>query len=279
MAKALLIDSVESFEQSLPLIREAEDEFATFTQEQVDKICEAAAMAASNMAIPLAKMANEETGYGVVVDKVIKNQYASEHMWNYMRLKKSCDIIEENKAFGTKRIASPKGIVAAIVPTTNPTSTCIYKILMCLKTRNAIIISPHPKAKQCTIRAAEIMRDAAIEAGMPPNAISWIKTPSLDISDILMKEADLVIATGGAGMVHAAYSSGTPALGVGPGNCNVVIDDSADLKMAVESIIHSKTFDNGMICAAEQHITVLSSVYDEVKDLLKRARCYFLNDE
>ncbi len=279
MAKALLIDSVESFEQSLPLIREAENEFATFTQEQVDKICEAAAMAASNMAIPLAKMANEETGYGVVVDKVIKNQYASEHMWNYMRLKKSCDIIEENKAFGTKRIAAPKGIVAAIVPTTNPTSTCIYKIMMCLKTRNAIIISPHPRAKACTIRAAEIMRDAAIEAGMPANAISWIMTPSLDISDMLMKESDLVIATGGSGMVHAAYSSGTPALGVGPGNCNVVIDDSADLRMAVESIIHSKTFDNGMICAAEQHITVLSSVYDEVKDLLKRARCYFLNDE
>ena len=279
MNKELLINSVESFEEALPLIRAAEDEFATFTQEQVDRICEHAAMAVSKMRIPLAKMACEETGYGVMVDKVTKNQYASEHMWNYMRLKPSCDVIEENKAFGTKRIATPKGIIGAVTPTTNPTSTAIYKVMMALKTRNAIIVSPHPHATNCTIEAVRIMRNAAIEMGMPPTAIAWISTPSIELSGLLMKEVDLILATGGEGMVRAAYSSGTPAIGVGPGNCNVVIDESADLRMAVESIIHSKTFDNGMICATEQHVTVLASVYDEVKALFKDARCYFLNDE
>ena len=234
-------------------------------------------MAVSKMRIPLAKMAHEETGYGIMVDKVTKNQYASEHVWNYMRNAKTCGVIEENEAFKTKRIAAPKGVIAGIVPTTNPTSTTIYKILMSLKTRNAIIISPHPNAVKCTIEAARIMRNAAIEAGLPENVISWISVPSLEISDVMMKKVDLIIATGGEAMVHAAYSSGTPALGVGPGNCNVVIDDSADLRMAVESIIHSKTFDNGMICATEQHITVLKSVYKEVKALMKDARCYFLN--
>ncbi|WP_312636117.1 bifunctional acetaldehyde-CoA/alcohol dehydrogenase [Oscillibacter sp.] len=279
MANALLINSVEEFEQALPIIRAAQEEYATFTQEQVDTICEKAAMAVSKMRIPLAKMACEETGYGIVVDKVTKNQYASEHMWNYMRHAKTCGIIEENRAFGTKRVASPKGVIAAVTPTTNPTSTTIFKMLVALKTRNAIILSPHPHAVKCSIAAAKIIRDAAIEAGLPEHVISWIGTPSLEISDILMKKVDLIMATGGAGMVHAAYSSGTPAIGVGPGNCNVVIDETADLRMAVESIIHSKTFDNGMICATEQHITVLSSVYDEVKALLKDARCYFLNDE
>ena len=279
MANALLINSVESFEQALPIIRASQEQYATFTQEQVDTICEKAAMAVSKMRIPLAKMACEETGYGIVVDKVTKNQYASEHMWNYMRHAKTCGIIEENRAFGTKRVASPKGIIAAVTPTTNPTSTTIFKMLVALKTRNAIILSPHPHAVKCSIAAARIIRDAAIEAGLPDHVISWIETPTLEISDVLMKKVDLIMATGGAGMVHAAYSSGTPAIGVGPGNCNVVIDETADLRMAVESIIHSKTFDNGMICATEQHITVLSSVYDEVKALLKDARCYFLNDE
>jgi acetaldehyde dehydrogenase/alcohol dehydrogenase len=279
MANALLINSVESFEQALPVIRASQEQYATFTQKQVDTICEKAAMAVSKMRIPLAKMACEETGYGVVVDKVTKNQYASEHMWNYMRHAKTCGIIEENRAFGTKRVASPKGVIAAVTPTTNPTSTTIFKMLVALKTRNAIILSPHPHAVKCSIAAARIIRDAAIDAGLPEHVISWIETPSLEISDVLMKKVDLIMATGGAGMVHAAYSSGTPAIGVGPGNCNVVIDETADLRMAVESIIHSKTFDNGMICATEQHITVLSSVYDEVKALLKDARCYFLNDE
>lgn len=275
----LLIDSVESFEAALPAIREAEELYATFSQEQVDAICEAAAMAASKMRIPLAKMAVDETGYGVMVDKVTKNQYASEHMWNYMRDKKTCGVIEEDKAFGHKKIASPKGIIGAIIPTTNPTSTAIYKILMCLKSRNAVIISPHPRAVNCTLTAARIMKEAAEKAGLPENVINWVEKPSLDISALLMKKVDLILATGGEGMVRAAYSSGTPAIGVGPGNCNVVIDESADLRMAVESIVHSKTFDNGMICATEQHVTVLKSVYKEVKNLFKDARCYFLNDD
>ena len=279
MANELIINSVESLEQALPIIRASQEKYATFSQEQVDAICEKTAMAVSKMRIPLAKMACEETGYGIMVDKVTKNQYASEHVWNYMRHAKTCGIIEENPAYGTKRVASPKGVIAAITPTTNPTSTTIYKIMLALKTRNGIILSPHPHAVKCSIAAARIMRDAAIEAGLPEHVISWIETPTLEISDVLMKKVDLIMATGGSGMVHAAYSSGTPAIGVGPGNCNVVIDETADLRMAVESIIHSKTFDNGMICASEQHITVLSSVYDEVKALLKDARCYFLNDE
>lgn len=279
MSKNLLINSVEALQEALPAIRAAQDEWAKFPQEKVDAICEAAAMAASKMAIPLAKMACAETGYGIVVDKVTKNQYASEHIWNYMRNDKTCDVIEENKAFMTKRVASPKGVICAIVPTTNPTSTTIYKILICLKTRNSIIISPHPKALECTVAAAQIMKDAAEAAGLPENVINWVAPPSIEISSVLMKEADQIIATGGEGMVRAAYSSGTPALGVGPGNCNVVIDESADLRMAVESIVHSKTFDNGMICASEQHITVVKSVYKEVKALMKEARCHFLNKD
>ncbi len=279
MAKELTINSIETFEAALPIIRASQEEYATFTQEQVDAICEKAAMAVSKMRIPLSKMACEETGYGIVVDKITKNQYAAEHMWNYMRDAKTCGIIEENPAAGTKKVASPKGVIAAIVPTTNPTSTTIYKITMALKTRNAIIVSPHPNAVNCTIAAAKIMREAAIEAGLPENVISWVSVPSLDLSDILMKKVDLIIATGGEAMVHAAYSSGTPAIGVGPGNCNVVIDETADLRTAVESIIHSKTFDNGMICATEQHITVLNSVYKEVKALMKEARCYFLSKD
>ena len=276
MSKNLVIDSQDALKAAIPVIREAQEEFGTFTQEQVDAICEAAAMAASKMAFPLAKMAHEETGYGVVVDKITKNQYGSEHMWNYMRGKKSVGVISEDKSFKTQVIACPKGIIGAIVPTTNPTSTTFYKILMCLKTRNAIIISPHPRALKCTIAAAKIMEEAAIEAGLPENIINWIDKPSIDASQMLMKESDMILATGGEGMVHAAYSSGTPAVGVGPGNCNVVIDESADLRTAVESIIHSKTFDNGMICATEQHITVLESVYKDVKALMKEARCYFL---
>ena len=279
MIKELMINSVDTLKEALPIIRAEQEIYGSFTQEQVDAICEKAAMAVSKMRIPLAKMACEETGYGIVVDKVTKNQYASEHIWNYMRNVKTCGVIAENPAFGTKRVASPKGVIAAITPTTNPTSTTIYKIMVALKTRNAIIISPHPNAVKCSIAAAKIMRDAAVAAGLPEHVITWIEVPSLDISDYLMKNVDLIIATGGAGMVHAAYSSGTPAIGVGPGNCNVVIDETADLRMAVESIIHSKTFDNGMICATEQHITVLASVYDEVKALLQDARCYFLNDE
>ena len=246
------IDSAAALEAKLPEIRAAQAAYAEFTQEQVDKICEAAAMAADKMRIPLAKMAHEETKAGIVVDKITKNNYAAEHIWNHMRNVKTCGVIEENKSFGTKRIAAPVGIIGGIIPTTNPTSTCIFKILVSLKTRNGIIISPHPKAKNCTIRAAQIMKEAAELAGLPKDVITWVEEPSLELSALLMKEVDLILATGGEGMVRSAYSSGTPAIGVGPGNCNVIIDDSCDIRTAVASIIHSKTFDNGMICATEQ---------------------------
>ena len=279
MSTPLTINSVETLEQALPIIRKAQELYSTFSQEQVDAICEKSAMAVSKMRIPLAKMACEETGYGIMVDKVTKNQYASEHVWNYMRNKKTCGVIEENKAFGTMRIASPKGVIAAITPTTNPTSTTIYKMLLALKTRNAIILSPHPHAVNCSIAAAKIIRDAAIEAGLPEHVISWVSVPSLEISDYLMKNVDLIMATGGSGMVKAAYSSGTPAIGVGPGNCNVVIDESADLRMAVESIIHSKTFDNGMICASEQSVTVMDSIYSAVKKEFAARGAYFLKKD
>ncbi len=273
------IDSVETLEAKLAEMRVAQAKFATFTQEQVDEICLQAAMAADKARIPLAKMAWAETGMGVVEDKVIKNNYASEHIHNYFRDVKTCGVIEENKEAGTMRIAEPVGIVGAVTPTTNPTSTCIYKILICLKTRNAILISPHPTAKRCTIEAARIMKEAAEKAGLPEDIIVWMDESSIEMTQVMMKEVNLIIATGGAGMVKAAYSSGTPAIGVGPGNCNVIFDDSCDIEHAVESTIHSKTFDNGMICASEQHITVLDSIYDEVKERMKAARCYFLNEE
>jgi len=278
-ASADKITSLETMEAKLVEIRAAEAEFSTFSQEQVDKICEAAAMAGDKMRIPLAKMAHDETGAGIVVDKITKNTYACEHIWNHMRNVKTCDVIEENLKAGTKRIAKPIGVIGGIVPTTNPTSTCMFKILICLKTRNAIIISPHPKAKNCTIYAAKIMKEAAEAAGLPKNIINWIEEPSIDLSAMLMKEVDLILATGGEGMVRAAYASGTPAIGVGPGNCNVIIDDSCDIRMAVASIIHSKTFDNGMICATEQHVTVLESIYDKVKEEFANSRCYFLNKD
>lgn len=278
MAKKIdRIDSVESLEAKLEEMRKAEEVYSKFTQEQVDAICLAAATAANQARIPLAKMANAETGIGVIEDKVIKNNYAAEHIHHYFRNKKTCGIIEENKVFGTKRVAEPLGVIGAIIPTTNPTSTAIYKILISLKTRNAIMVSPHPGAKECTIEAARIMKEAAEKAGLPENVIAWVDEPSLDISSVLMKKVDLILATGGPAMVNAAYSSGTPAIGVGPGNCNVIFDDSCDIKTAVASTIHSKTFDNGVICASEQHITVLESIYNEVKKEFQNNRCHFLN--
>ena len=279
MAKVTVVNSVETLAAKLVEMREAQAKFATFTQAQVDEICKQAAMAADKARIPLAKMAHYETGMGVIEDKVIKNNYASEHIYNYFRDAKTCGVIAENKAAGTKRIAEPVGIVGAVTPTTNPTSTVIYKILLCLKTRNAILISPHPTAKKCSIEAARIMREAAEKAGLPENIIVWMDDASIEMTQMMMKEVNLIMATGGAGMVKAAYSSGTPALGVGPGNCNVILDDTCDIKTAVSSIIHSKTFDNGMICAAEQHITVLDSIYDAVKKEMQEMRCYFLNEE
>ena len=274
-----IIDNVEALTAKMAAMREAQKVFATYTQEQVDKIFYEAAKAANQQRIPLAKMAVAETGMGVVEDKVIKNNYAAEYIYNAYKNTKTCGVIEEDKAYGIKKIAEPIGLIAAVIPTTNPTSTAIFKTLIALKTRNAIIISPHPRAKQSTIAAAKIVLDAAVKAGAPENIIGWIDVPSLDLTQEVMKNSDTILATGGPGMVHAAYSSGKPALGVGAGNTPVIIDDTADIKMAVSSIIHSKTFDNGMICASEQSVTVLEPIYKEVKKEFEYRGCYFLKKD
>ena len=273
------IDSVEALQERMAIMRKAQREFAKFTQEQVDRIFFEAAMAANKARIPLAKMAVEETGMGVMEDKVIKNHYASEYIYHAYRNTKTVGVLEEDPAFGIKKIAEPIGLVAAVIPTTNPTSTAIFKALLCLKTRNAILISPHPRAKKCTAEAARIVYEAAVKAGAPEGIIGCIEFPSLELTGELMHEADIILATGGPGMVHAAYSSGKPALGVGAGNTPVIIDETADIKLAVNSIIHSKTFDNGMICASEQSVTVLDSVYDEVRAEFARRGCYFLKGD
>ncbi|MCQ2799375.1 MAG: bifunctional acetaldehyde-CoA/alcohol dehydrogenase [Bacilli bacterium] len=277
--KEFIVDSVQTLEQKIQEVRNAAKEFATFTQEQVDKIFLAASLAANNARIPLAKMAVEETGMGIVEDKVIKNHYAAEYIYNAYKNTKTCGVIEEDTAFGIQKIAEPIGLVAAVIPTTNPTSTAIFKTLLSLKTRNGIIISPHPRAKNSTIAAAKVVLEAAVKAGAPKGIIGWIDVPSLDLTNLIMKEADIILATGGPGMVKAAYSSGKPALGVGAGNTPAIIDDSANLVLAVNSIIHSKTFDNGMICASEQSVIVLDSVYETVKAEFKNRGCYFLNEE
>ena len=274
-----IVDNVKALETRIKEIREAQKVFATYTQEQVDKIFLAAASAANKARIPLAKFAVEETGMGIVEDKVIKNHYASEYIYNKYKDAKTCGVIEENKAFGTKRIADPIGVIAAVIPTTNPTSTAIFKCLIALKTRNGIIISPHPRAKNSTIEAAKIVLEAAVKAGAPEGIIGWIDVPSLEMTNTVMAEADTILATGGPGMVKAAYSSGKPALGVGAGNTPAIIDSTADIKLAVSSIIHSKTFDNGMICASEQSVIIDSSIYDQVKDEFAFRGCYILNDE
>ena len=259
--------------------RQAQKEFASYSQEQVDQIFKAAAIAANKMRIPLAKMAVAETGMGIVEDKVIKNHYAAEYIYNAYKDTKTCGVIETDEAYGIRKIAEPIGVIAAVIPTTNPTSTAIFKALICLKTRNGIVISPHPRAKNSTIAAAKVVLEAAVEAGAPEGIIGWIDVPSLELTNQVMREADLILATGGPGMVKAAYSSGKPALGVGPGNTPAVIDDSADLLLAVSSVIHSKTFDNGMICASEQSVVVLDRVYDAVKAEFARRGCYFLTEE
>ncbi len=271
-----IIDSPEKLEAEIARVRAAQKIFSTYTQEQVDKIFFAAAMAANKARIPLAKQAFEETGMGVIEDKIIKNHYAAEYVYNAYKDTKTVGVIEENKAFGTQKIAEPIGVIAAVIPTTNPTSTAIFKTLISLKTRNGIIISPHPRAKKSTIAAAKTVLDAAVAAGAPENIISWIDAPSLDMTNLVMKEADIILATGGPGMVKAAYSSGKPALGVGAGNVPAIIDESADIKVAVNSIIHSKTFDNGMICASEQSVIAHKSVYNAVKREFEQRGCYFL---
>ncbi len=274
--KATKIENVETLHARLAEMREAQAEFATFSQEQVDKIFYEAALAAEKARVPLARMAVEETGMGVMEDKVIKNHYAAEYIFNKYKHMKTCGVVEEDKAGGYKVVAEPMGIVAAVIPTTNPTSTAIFKSLLALKTRNAILISPHPRAKGCTIEAARIVRDAAEKAGCPKGIIDWVPSPTIELTAAVMGNADIILATGGPGMVNAAYSSGKPALGVGPGNTPAIIDDTADIKLAVNSIIHSKTFDNGMICASEQSVTVLDGVYDEVKKEFAARGCYFL---
>ena len=274
-----IVDSVEALKIRIAEVKAAQAIFAEYSQEQVDKIFLAAATAANKMRIPLAKMAVEETGMGVVEDKVIKNNYASEYIYNAYRDAKTCGVIARDEAFGTMTVAEPIGVIAAVIPTTNPTSTAIFKALISLKTRNGIIFSPHPRAKNCTIEAAKVVLEAAVEAGAPKGIIGWIDVPSLDMTNEVMKSADIILATGGPGMVKAAYSSGKPALGVGAGNTPAIIDSSADIKLAVSSIIHSKTFDNGMICASEQSVIVIDKIYDKVKKEFAAMGCYFLNEK
>ena len=273
------IDSVEAMERAFVRLREVQKQFSTYTQEQVDKIFLAAATAANKARIPLAKLAVEETGMGVVEDKVIKNHYASEYIYNAYRNMKTCGVIEEDKAYGIVRIAEPVGIIAAVIPTTNPTSTAIFKTLIALKTRNGILISPHPRAKRSTIEAARIVLDAAVAAGAPEGIIDWVDSPSLELTNLAMKEADLILATGGPGMVKSAYSSGKPAVGVGSGNVPAIIDDSADILSAVSSIILSKTFDNGMICASEQSVIAVDSIYSKVRKEFADRGCYILKGD
>jgi acetaldehyde dehydrogenase/alcohol dehydrogenase len=275
--KNLVVNSVETLLEKIAEIKQAQELFATYSQEQVDKIFLAASLAANKSRIPLAKMAQAETGMGVVEDKVIKNHYASEYIYNAYKDTQTCGVIERDEAFGITKIAEPLGVVAAIVPTTNPTSTAIFKSLLALKTRNGIIFSPHPRAKKSTIEAARIVLDAAVAAGAPKGIIGWIDEPTIELSERVMKEANIILATGGPGMVRAAYSSGKPAIGVGAGNTPAIIDDSADIKTSVSSILVSKTFDNGMICASEQSVIVLDKVYNEVKKEFDLRGAHLLN--
>ena len=277
--KNFIVDNIDNLSIKMKELKEAQREFATYSQEQVDKIFYEVAMAANKARFSLAKMAVEETGMGVLEDKVIKNHYAAEYIYNAYKDTKTCGVIEEDDIFGIKKIAEPIGVIAAVIPTTNPTSTAIFKILLALKTRNAIIISPHPRAKNCTNYTAKFLLETAVKAGAPKNIIGWIDVPSLELTNEVMHEADIILATGGPGMVKSAYSSGKPAIGVGAGNTPVIIDETADIKMAVNSIIHSKTFDNGMICASEQSVTVMESVYNEVKKEFAYRGCYFLKKD
>lgn len=277
--KNLIVNSVDTLLEKITEIKQAQEVFATYSQEQVDKIFTAAALAANKKRIPLAKMAQVETGMGVVEDKVIKNHYAAEYIYNAYKDTRTCGVLERDEAFGITKIAEPLGVIAAIVPTTNPTSTAIFKALLALKTRNGIIFSPHPRAKKSTIEAANIILEAAVAAGAPKGIIGWIDEPTIELSERVMKEANIILATGGPGMVKAAYSSGKPAIGVGAGNTPAIIDDTADVKTAVSSILVSKTFDNGMICASEQSVIVLDKVYNEVKKEFTVRGAYFLNKE
>lgn len=274
-----VVDSIESLQNTITRVRKAQEEFSKFSQEKVDQIFKAAAIAANQARIPLAQMAVEETGMGVVEDKIIKNHYAAEYIYNKYKNEKTVGVVEEDNYYGIKKVLEPIGVIGAVIPTTNPTSTAIFKTLICLKTRNGIIISPHPRAKTSTIAAAKVVLEAAVKAGAPEGIIGWIDVPSLELTNTLMQSVDTILATGGPGMVKSAYSSGKPALGVGAGNTPAIIDESADIILAVNSIIHSKTFDNGMICASEQSVIVLDKVYDAVKAEFAKRGCYILNSE
>ena len=273
------VNDIDSLNKAIQRVRKAQKEYGEFNQEQVDRIFEAVAIATNMARIPLAEITVEETGMGIVEDKVIKNHYAAEYIYNAYRRAKTCGVIEEDRAYGIKKIAEPIGVIAALIPITNPTSTVIFKVLLALKTRNGIIISPHPRAKKSTIEATKIALEAAINAGAPEGIIDWIDNPSIELTDEVMSKSDLILATGGPGMVKAAYSSGKPAIGVGAGNTPAVIDESADIVLAVNSIVHSKTFDNGMICASEQSVIVLHSIYDKVREEFARRGSYVLNEE
>lgn len=277
--KDFVVNNEESLQEMLRRVREAQRKFATYTQEQVDKIFYEAAMAANKARIPLAKMAVEETGMGIVEDKVIKNNYAAEYIYNAYKHTRTCGVLEEDDGFGYMKIAEPIGVIAAVIPTTNPTSTAIFKALLALKTRNGLIFSPHPRAKNCTIAAGKLVLEAAVKAGAPEDIIGWIDEPSVPLSNFIMKEADIILATGGPGMVKAAYSSGKPAVGVGAGNTPAIIDESANIELAVNSILLSKTFDNGMICASEQSCIVDKKIYDKVKKEFSKRGAYFLKDD
>ena len=274
-----VVDSIESLQNTITRVRKAQEEFSKFSQEKVDQIFKAAAIAANQARIPLAQMAVKETGMGVVEDKIIKNHYAAEYIYNKYKNEKTVGVVEEDNYYGIKKVLEPIGVIGAVIPTTNPTSTAIFKTLICLKTRNGIIISPHPRAKASTIAAAKVVLEAAVKAGAPEGIIGWIDVPSLELTNTLMQSVDTILATGGPGMVKSAYSSGKPALGVGAGNTPAIIDESADIILAVNSIIHSKTFDNGMICASEQSVIVLDKVYDAVKAEFAKRGCYILNSE
>lgn len=274
-----ILDSTSSLQETLKRVRKAQEEFAKFDQEKVDKIFLAAAAAANNARVPLAKAAVEETGMGCVEDKVIKNHFASEYIYNKYKDTQTCGVIEDDSSAGIKKLVEPIGVIAAIIPTTNPTSTAIFKTLLALKTRNGIIVSPHPRSKDCTIEASKLMLKAAVDAGAPEDIVVWIDVPSIELTQMVMSESDITLATGGPSMVKSAYSSGKPALGVGAGNTPAIIDETADILLAVNSIIHSKTFDNGMICASEQSVIVADEIYEEVRKEFLYRNCHILTEK
>ncbi|URZ00756.1 bifunctional acetaldehyde-CoA/alcohol dehydrogenase [Clostridium felsineum] len=273
------VSTTKDLDERLKLIKEAQKKFSCYSQEKVDEIFRNAAMAAIDARIELAKAAVKETGMGLVEDKVIKNHFAGEYIYNRYKDEKTCGVIEENEPYGITKIAEPIGVVAAIIPVTNPTSTTIFKSLIALKTRNGILFSPHPRAKKSTILAAKIILDAAVKSGAPENIIGWIDEPTIELTQDLMKKADITLATGGPSLVKSAYSSGKPAIGVGPGNTPVIIDESAHIKMAVSSIILSKTYDNGVICASEQSVIVLKSIYNQVRNEFEKRGAYIIKQD